>query len=243
MFEPANDHLELLFEFGLGTDIASPWRQRLGQNAYPSVTAMVEEQLRYAAERGFGERVRLLLDHGVDPDGRGYHPSRGDRTALQVAAQAGHRDIVRMLAEAGAAPATLDPQQEFVSACLAADRAEAERLLAARPSVVSEAAAAQPDALRRAAETGRLDAVRLMLDLGFDVNAGGVTALHEAAIGANLPLVRLLLDHGADPRRRDPHHGGTALGWAEYGASVYPDEDKLARHQETVEFLRALEQG
>jgi Ankyrin repeats (many copies) len=82
-----------------------------------------------------------------------------------------------------------------------------------------------------------------MLDLGFDVHLGGVTALHEAAIDANLPLVRLLLDRGADPRRRDPHHNGTALSWAEYGATMFPDEDKRARHQETVEFLRSVVRG
>ena len=30
MFEPGNDHLELLFEFGLGTGDGGPWRRRLG---------------------------------------------------------------------------------------------------------------------------------------------------------------------------------------------------------------------
>ena len=30
MFEPGNDHLELLLEFGLGTGDGGPWRRRLG---------------------------------------------------------------------------------------------------------------------------------------------------------------------------------------------------------------------
>lgn len=101
MFTPENDHLELLFEFGLGRDVGSPWRRRLG-HTYPSPTQMVEEQLRWAADHGMIERVRLLLDHGVDPDGRGYHPAYGDRTAYQLAVAAGNREIADLLTQAGA---------------------------------------------------------------------------------------------------------------------------------------------
>lgn len=98
-FRPENDHLELLFEYGLGTDRPSIWRDRLG-SSYPSPQEMLGEQLRWAADHGFTERVRLLLDHGVDPQNRGYHPIYGDRSALDLAAAAGHDDIVAMLTPA-----------------------------------------------------------------------------------------------------------------------------------------------
>lgn len=107
MFAPANDHLELLFEFGLGTDVDSPWRARLG-HTYPSPRQMLEEQLRWAAAHGMVDRVRLLLAHGVDPDGRGYHPVYGDRMALTLAVDAGHREIARELVQAGANSAGID---------------------------------------------------------------------------------------------------------------------------------------
>lgn len=95
-FRPENDHLELLFEYGLGTDQPSVWRDRLG-HTYPTNDEMLGEQLRWAADHGFTERVRLLLDHGVDPDNRGYHPIYGDRSAIELAAAAGHDDIVALL--------------------------------------------------------------------------------------------------------------------------------------------------
>lgn len=95
-FRPENDHLELLFEYGLGADLPSVWRDRLGAG-YPSNEEMLGEQLRWAADHGFTHRVRLLLDHGVDPDTRGYHPKYGDRTAAELAAAAGHDDIVALL--------------------------------------------------------------------------------------------------------------------------------------------------
>jgi hypothetical protein len=96
-FSPENDHLELLFAYGLGIDRPSVWRDRLGPG-YPTTEEMLGEQLRWAADHGFTERVRLLLDHGVDPDNRGYHPIYGDRSAAELAAAAGHDEIVGMLA-------------------------------------------------------------------------------------------------------------------------------------------------
>lgn len=96
MFTPADDHLELLYQYGLGTDLPSPWRDRLGDN-YPTPDQMLGEQLRWAAGHGFIDRIRLLLAHGVAPDNRGYHPNFGDRTAADLAAEAGHDKIVELL--------------------------------------------------------------------------------------------------------------------------------------------------
>jgi hypothetical protein len=96
-FRPENDHLELLFSYGLGEDRPSVWRDRLG-TGYPTPEEMLGEQLRWAADHGYTDRVRLLLDHGVDPDSRGYHPIYGSRSAAELAAASGHDDIVALLA-------------------------------------------------------------------------------------------------------------------------------------------------
>ncbi|MEQ4210342.1 ankyrin repeat domain-containing protein [Actinopolymorpha sp. B9G3] len=237
MFTPANDHLELLFEFGLGSEIDSPWRQRLG-HTYPSPTQMVQEQLRWAADHGMLERVRLLLAHDVDPDGLGYHPVYGAQTPYQLALAAGNRDIARVLAEAGATTTGIHPVQEFLNACMAGDRPEAERLRAADPSLPDRAIAAEPAAVAKAVQTGHIEAVRLMLDVGFDVNAGGTTALHEAAWRVDIPIAQLLLDCGADQLRRDHRFDSTPPEWARHAASeaAYLD-DQTERHQQMVEFL------
>jgi len=58
--------------------------------------------------------------------------------------------------------------------------------------------------LVRAAEQDSDEAVALLIELGFDVNARSRTApLHEAATRGNVPVIKLLLDHGADPNIRD----------------------------------------
>jgi ankyrin repeat protein len=88
-------------------------------------------------------------------------------------------------------------------------------------------------ALQVAAKSGRLDAVRLLLEHGADVNAppladlcefGGKarTALQAAAESGNLELVRCLLDVGADveSRVRSPREEGTALRFAAMIGSI-----------------------
>ena len=75
----------------------------------------------------------------------------------------------------------------------------------------------------RAAETGGAQALGLMLDLGFPVDArggdNGATALHIAAHSGSLGVVRLLLDRGADVEARDGTWDGTPLAWAVIGSS------------------------
>jgi ankyrin repeat protein len=76
--------------------------------------------------------------------------------------------------------------------------------------------------LVRAADYGDVDAVQLMLDLGFpaDIHAGidGATALHAAAGSGSVEVVRLLIERGADLDARDGHWQATALAWATVGS-------------------------
>ena len=230
-FLPDNAHLELLFEFGLGTGDPGPWAARLGPRA-ASVADYLQLNLEWAAQHGFVDRVRLLLDHGVDPNGRSHYRAEDGRSPYELAEVAGNREIAELLLAAGAEPRKLDPVERFVAACMRADRAEVE---ATRTDELVRMAEQRHAPLSQAAALGRRDAVRLMLDVGFDVNALGCdsgvtaadhggTALHEAVFAGDQELVEMLLARGADSSIRDPKWHGTAAGWARYAG-----DDELAR--------------
>jgi Ankyrin repeats (many copies) len=216
-FNPDNTHLELLLGYGLGTGTGGPWHERLG-SAHQTPTEMVQDQLLWAAMHDMPDRARLLLDHGVvDPNGRGTHPGYGGRTAHEAATLAGNTDIAHMLVAAGAEAAVLDPTQVFTAACMRADRDLLDDLAAADPTLAARAITADPGLMIRAAEHGRLDAVRLMAALGFDVNIRQrTTALHEAAYRGDLDMVRLLIELGADPSIEDTEYHSPPAGWAEH---------------------------
>ena len=221
MFRPGNDHLELLFEFGLGTGDGGPWRARLG-DALDSPEQMVRGQLRWAVTHGMGDRVRLLTEHGTDivsafPD--------GVRPAAWAAVN-GHPQIARYLVEHGAAEPELRPGQRFVAAALVADEVTVRQLEAAHPGLAGAVRRRRPGLAVWAAAQGQPGSVELLVRLGFDINARGrsdapasdpwQTALHVAAGDGNLELARRLLALGADPDIRDKRFGSTPLGWARY---------------------------
>jgi len=234
MFEPGNDHLELLFEFGLGTGDGGPWRRRLG-GALDTPAEMIRGQLAWAITHGMTERVQLLVSHGADV----VSPFEGDATTTTMAATTGHADLVDYLVAHGAPPLDLDPADAFIAAVLAADRAAVDQLRGEHPGLADEVRSARPALLTWAAACGRPAAVELAAELGFDVNAKGrtdmpsdqpwQTALHQAAGDGNLELARTLLRLGADPGLRDHRFNGTPLNWARHFGQ-----------QELVELLEPL---
>ncbi|HEX3789268.1 MAG TPA: ankyrin repeat domain-containing protein [Pseudonocardiaceae bacterium] len=213
MFEPGNDHLELLFSSGLGGGPGGPWRTRLVNathppaDAIPSPARLLRDQLRWAVNHGFVERVRLLLAHGVDPG-----PIEGERRSpADQAARAGYPEVVSVLVEAGGPAPTLRGPAALVAAVLAgAD----DSALVGSPALAKERI---PMAILDAVSAGRPAAVRRFAELGFDVNARGRhTALHEAAANNDVAMIELLLSLGADPEILDTSFNATPLGWAEY---------------------------
>ena len=126
-FKPNDDHLKLLLAYGLGRRAGGPWHARLG----PSITTpdvMLQDQLIWAARMTYADRVRLLIQHGVDVDGRGTgHPVVQGRTALELAALNGHEEVAALLRAAGAVPGLLDAVETLLAACLRGDHAQVER--------------------------------------------------------------------------------------------------------------------
>lgn len=201
-FLPSNAWLELLLERGLTsrTDL----EYLLGQ----------------AAVQGFTERVQRLLVAGAPVDGHNHY---NRRSHLANALLEGHAEVAQLLSAAGAAPPVWDAPEQLQVAILANDASEAHRLA----TVVSPL---QAGALHAAARHGRIDALRLALDLGVPIDGRdrqGLTALHHAARAGHLDVLRELVARGASLTVRDPQHGGTPLGHAQHVAARWPHPPEI----------------
>jgi hypothetical protein len=229
MFEQDDSHLELLFEYGLGTGDGGPWKTRVAQLA--THAEMLRVQLRWAVEHRWPARVRLLVEHGVDVrspfegDGPAWSPGDG-RTPVELARLNGDTEIAGYLTARGATPPGPDPAAELIAAAFRADRPALDRVRAEHPGAVAEARRSRPGLIVWAAAQARTETVMLLAELGLDVNAYGrgdapveepwETALHHAAADGDVELTRRLLDLGADPNLRDQRFDATPLDWARH---------------------------
>ena len=91
----------ILLEAGADPNDLQALHNRSSGGSTNDIPTMLHNQLSWAAQHGFTERVRLLLDHGVDANAarRSWSP---DRTPYELAARAGNREIASLLARAGA---------------------------------------------------------------------------------------------------------------------------------------------
>ncbi|QFY11440.1 ankyrin repeat domain-containing protein [Nonomuraea phyllanthi] len=212
-FTDDTSHLRLLLAFGLGRGQGGPWHARLGPTLQ-TPRQLLRDELATAALRGGPRRARLLLAGGAEVDGIGGHPAFEGRTPYELALVNGHTEVAEILAEAGAS-AVLDETDAFTAACM---RADAGAVAAFGPEVARRVLARSPELINRAAEHRSPAAVRLLVELGFDVNhLRRATPLHQAAWHDDVDLARTLVELGADPSIEDAEHGSTPLGWAEYG--------------------------
>ena len=216
-FQDNDDHLTRLFVYGLGRESRDPWLKRLrDENSRPAT--MLVQQLCWAAAKNFRARVTLLVEHGVDVNA----PSpRSGRTPYQEALREGHHAVAEYLARHGAKKIDLDPLETFAIACIAGRRAEARQRLADDPALLDRLGhAGRVDLLHRALDAKSADGIRLIVELGVDINAmvpgTGLdrSVLHNAAGWGGLELVRLLLELGADPNLCDPTYHAKPIGWA-----------------------------
>ncbi|MGH3625675.1 MAG: ankyrin repeat domain-containing protein [Sciscionella sp.] len=182
------------------------------------------------------ELVRLLLEHGADPDA----PGPDGQVPHQLAVRQGAAELARLVRRYGAGPGATEVDL-FLAACLQADRPAAERQRSRGRVHLDQLTDADRATLYRAAETGNTAAVRLMLDLGFPVEArggdDGGTPLHAAAYSGGAETVRLLLDRGADIEARDSTWDSPPLVWATVGSGERPKHNPDADWVATVRAL------
>jgi hypothetical protein len=178
-----------------------------------------EAPLHLAARRWDLAMVELLMWHGADPLKR-----RTDGcTAHTLAELAGNHDIATWLLAHGAKD-ELSAVEQFAACCARGDRAAAEAMLAAQPSLRTELRPEHHVMLHRHAESGNAAVLETMLACGFDPQVRSkenFTALHLASRAGYADAVRVLLRFGAPVNAPDGWFSATPLVWAAEGRS-YP---------------------
>jgi len=168
--------------------------------------------LALAVRLGWMHLIERLIATGVDLDARDGH----GMTALHLCAALAREPVLKLLVKSGASPEVraADGQTPLGVALSGGSRELADWLdwrvwpLPGR--------ALQPEDLPAAAMAGDADAVRRLLDLGFNVDAPdaqGCSALLRAAGGGHRDALELLLARGADPKA-PAHSGATPLSAA-----------------------------
>ncbi|MCO8626503.1 ankyrin repeat domain-containing protein [Burkholderia multivorans] len=171
--------------------------------------------LRAIALRRSARHVAALLAAGANPR---VQTATGIG-AYRLAMQTGLRDVADLLRAAGAEE-PLDPEDEFVAACARAEAGEARRIQARHPELPRALPEDRLRLLPDAAAWGSGDTVKVMVELGWPLDARGgdwdATALNHAVFRGNAPLTAFLLSHGASWRERQGF-GSDVLGtlsWA-----------------------------
>jgi hypothetical protein len=132
----------------------------------------------------------------------------------EVALRRGHKAVYEFLLD------NTPLRPKVLVACTSANRTLAEAIAAQHPAILNELDNEDFALLAKFCwETNKnIEAVRLMLDLGFPIDARefnhGCTALHNAAWCGDPDLVQLLIERAHPLDVRDPDHDSTPIGWA-----------------------------
>ena len=152
-------------------------------------------------------RVEWLLEHGADPNGLNAYSKRPHHEIAQLQ---GSSDIAALLERHGARPVKLSAHFAFRAACMRMDEAEARRLLRWHPwylrdpsPLLTAAEQNRTDVLRLLLDLG------MPVD---QAAPNGQRALHSAAGAGALDAIRLLVEAGADIDKRGGDYKATPLG-------------------------------
>ncbi len=150
-----------------------------------------------------------------------------------VARKFGHKQIANLLLRRS------PPDVKLIEACWAADKTTAQSLLKKHPRLPASLTPADLRTVADAARENETKAVRLMLEIGFPVDARGQEGgmpLHWACWHGNLAMVKTILRHNPPIELTDTVHHGTPLGWAIYGSKHgwHPDRGDYPACVETL---------
>jgi hypothetical protein len=137
------------------------------------------------------------------------------RSAHTVARDFGHKHVFQVLLE------RTPDDLRLALACELGDEAAFHEFMLKHPGAAQRLSAADVRKLPNAAQNNNTQAVRLMLEAGWPVDAtgdAGATALHFAGFNGNTEMTRAILRFGPTLELKSRDHSDTALGWAIYGS-------------------------
>jgi uncharacterized protein len=199
---------------GRAADWADPEWMMIGMGGYGSGARWM---LNIAVRDNNIELAEWALAHGANPNAG---PPRSNlmlqRPLYEGALLSGNTQMAELLLRYGATPPArpLDGLDAFSAAALRVDAAEVRRLAARHPEYLTA-----PEPMLTAARLDRVDAVRLLLDVGMSPDVAtdkGERGLHAAAYANALGAAQLLLDRGAAVDPVNTEWDSTPLGAAAY---------------------------
>ena len=202
MFTGGTHWLQLLLDHGLKQGDPINWA------AHDGVTTL-DYLLANSAKRNMVDRVELLLQHNADPNCLDWY---NKRPVYEIALSNGNTRIVKLLQEQGATPVEPNsPRQTFYNACMAVDREAVSQLVSQHTAAEFQSWLATSEThVDSAADSGKIETVRYLLELGFPIRQG----LFTAAWNGELAIARLLVEHGANASQRHPGHGVSPIAYA-----------------------------
>jgi hypothetical protein len=137
------------------------------------------------------------------------------RTAHAVARDFGHEDVFALLME------RTPEELKLALACELGDERVFREYLSRYPDAVKKLPEADQRKLPDAAQTNNTQAVRLMLEAGWRVDAqgdAGATALHWAGFHGNAEMAREILRFHPTLELKSREYAGTAVAWTIFGS-------------------------
>jgi ankyrin repeat protein len=174
--------------------------------------------------------ARTLDGGGIDVDTP--DPADGGKTALMVAGERGHVDVVRLLLDWQASPNVQERNGGHTALHLIArhgrvdaDHLEVVRVLLHHGADPNIAGRFDITPLHRACYNRSMDLIRLLIDGGSRLSRQdiGWTALRRVCDVGHLEVIEMLVRHGADPHAPEGD-GKSCVEWARAGGH----EDVLA---------------
>jgi len=205
-----DDHGRTLLHYAAQYDHVDVMRELISHGFDVNVQAITGTPLHSAAFMGRIAASKLLLDHGADPNRRGYL----GWTPLHVACVSATRepinpDLVRLLLDRGAVVSARSKDGITPLVLASGNRAgEVVAILIARGARPESAPPRGYSALRSAVDAKDPVVARLLLVHGADPNQrysppGNERLLTRTAMHRDLPTARVLLESGADPNLAD----------------------------------------
>jgi ankyrin repeat protein len=177
--------------------------------------------LYFAARLGFRDLAeRLIAEHPEHVNAK----CGSEGTPMNIAARAGHIDILSLLLERGAdVSGQGHAGQSPLHRASFGGKLEAGKALLDRGADINARDKDDWTPLHSAAFNGHVEFARMLLERGAGINVHdneGITPLHQAVGFGHIQFVRLLLEHGADVNTRDsdgetPSQRGSRKGYHE----------------------------